>query len=337
MPNQAELLERLDALERENVRLKAALSTAGTGCDDLLTVTALNEDLRTAFTALEQSRAAHADSERRLRAILDSAVGHAILTLAPDGRITSWNPGAVRIFGWTEEEARGRPVAILFPADDSLAGLPDALRLRALAEGRIQEERAFRRHDGSGVWGALTILPLQADEEGFLWILHDRSDERRIEDAIADARRCATDILDSIDEALVALDGDYRVIYQNRRAEQLDRQSLSAMRGRRLWEGLARFARVGPEGAVSQDDDGAAADRHRKALRWRRHHPVAGNALPADAGGGGLLLPRHHHAQAGGGGGPRLARAGGQDSGKHQRRLLCGRSRLALHLHQPKG
>ncbi|CAO3409838.1 PAS domain-containing hybrid sensor histidine kinase/response regulator [Azospirillum largimobile] len=227
---------RVEELEQENSRLRAALATACSGCDDLLTVTALNEDLRTAFDALEHSRAAHADSERRLRAILDSAVGHAIFTLAPDGRVTSWNPGSARILGWTEEEAQGRPVAFLFPPEDVVAGVPDALRLRALAEGRIQEERAFRRRDGATVWGALTILPLQGEEEGYLWILHDRSDERRIEEAIADARKRATDILDSIDEALVALDRDYRVIYQNRRAEQLDHQPLSAMRGRRLWE-----------------------------------------------------------------------------------------------------
>ena len=237
----AKLLARLAELERENARLQIALSTACTGCDDLLTVTALNEDLRTAFTALERSRAAHADSERRLRAILDSATGHAILTLSPAGRVTSWNPGAVRILGWTEEEARGQPVDILFPPEEVAAGVPDALRVRALAEGRVQEERAFRRRDGAAVWGALTILPLQGDEEGFLWILHDRSDERRMEEAIADARRRATDILDSIDEALVALDCDYRVIYQNRRAEQLDHQPLSAMRGRRLWEVWPQF------------------------------------------------------------------------------------------------
>ncbi|MFP5513052.1 MAG: PAS domain-containing protein [Alphaproteobacteria bacterium] len=227
---------RLEELERENARLRAALATARSGCDDLLTVTALNEDLRIAFDALEHSRTARADGERRLRAILDSAVGHAILTVAPDGRVTSWNPGSVRILGWTEAEAQGRPVAFLFPPEDVVAGVPDALRLRALADGRIREERAFRRRDGATVWGALTILPLQGDEEGFLWILHDRSDERRMEEAIADARKRATDILDSIDEALVALDRDYRVIYQNRRAEQLDHQPLSAIRGRRLWE-----------------------------------------------------------------------------------------------------
>jgi len=235
-PPNADLLARLEELERENARLQSALSTVHGGQDDLLTVTALNEDLRTAFDALERSRTAHADSERRLRAILDSATGHAILTLDPAGRITSWNPGAVRILGWTEEEAGGQPVDILFPPEEVAAGVPDALRVRALAEGRIQEERPIRHRDGFAVWGALTILPLQGDEEGFLWILHDRSDERRMEEAIADVRRRATDILDSIDEALVALDCDFRVIYQNRRAEQLDRQSLSAVRGRRLWE-----------------------------------------------------------------------------------------------------
>ncbi|MBP2302949.1 PAS domain-containing hybrid sensor histidine kinase/response regulator [Azospirillum picis] len=231
-----DLRTRLEALELENARLRTALSDACPGHDDLLTVTALNEDLRAACEALERSRAAHADSERRLRAILDSAVGHAIVTLDSDGRVTSWNPGATRLLGWTEEEARGRGVAFLFPSEDAAAGASDALRALALEDGQIDGERAFRRRDGRDMWGAFTILPLQGGDGGFLWILHDRSDERRVEDAIADARRRASDILNSIDEAMVALDRDYRVICQNRRAEELVRRPLSELRGRQLWE-----------------------------------------------------------------------------------------------------
>jgi PAS domain S-box-containing protein len=41
----------------------------------------------------------------------------AIVTKTLDGTITSWNPGAERVFGYSAEEAVGRPITILFPPD----------------------------------------------------------------------------------------------------------------------------------------------------------------------------------------------------------------------------
>src|SRR5688500_17898599 len=43
----------------------------------------------------------------RLRAVLESATDHAILTLGPDGRVASWNAGATNLLGWGEAEALG--------------------------------------------------------------------------------------------------------------------------------------------------------------------------------------------------------------------------------------
>src|ERR1700758_349038 len=54
--------------------------------------------------------------EARFRyvAIVESA-GDAIISKNLDGVIVSWNAGAQRIFGYTEEEAVGRPITILIP------------------------------------------------------------------------------------------------------------------------------------------------------------------------------------------------------------------------------
>ncbi len=42
----------------------------------------------------------------------DAVVGH-----DPDGRITSWNEGAERLFGWAREEALGRDIHLIVPED----------------------------------------------------------------------------------------------------------------------------------------------------------------------------------------------------------------------------
>ena len=43
------------------------------------------------------------------------AAGDAIVAAAPDGSILLWNPGAERIFGYTEEEALGRTLDLIVP------------------------------------------------------------------------------------------------------------------------------------------------------------------------------------------------------------------------------
>ena len=49
----------------------------------------------------------HASTERQLehlRLIIESAQDYAIFSLDNDGRVTSWNIGAQRILGYTEDE-----------------------------------------------------------------------------------------------------------------------------------------------------------------------------------------------------------------------------------------
>lgn len=67
-------------------------------------------------------RAAHDDIEQyhlqaETFAALVATTAEAILTYDLDGHIISWNPAAERLYGYTEAEALGQPVEMLYPPD----------------------------------------------------------------------------------------------------------------------------------------------------------------------------------------------------------------------------
>jgi PAS domain-containing protein len=85
---------------------------------------------RQAADLIERARidAALRDSEERSRwlASIVETSNDAIISKDLEGTITSWNRGAERIFGYTAEEAIGKPVTILSP-EDRLSEAPEIL------------------------------------------------------------------------------------------------------------------------------------------------------------------------------------------------------------------
>ncbi|MEV4470346.1 PAS domain S-box protein [Nonomuraea sp. NPDC049504] len=93
--------------------------------------------------------------------------GPAIVVADGGGVIQSWNPQAAALFGWSTEEAVGRPLTILIPPrlrERHLAGLT---RVRSSGEsvlsGRIIRLMGLRR-DGSEIPIALTVNTWRGDD-----------------------------------------------------------------------------------------------------------------------------------------------------------------------------
>ncbi|HLM58306.1 MAG TPA: PAS domain S-box protein [Pyrinomonadaceae bacterium] len=94
-----------------------------------------------------------------LKAVVESA-DDAIITKTLEGIITSWNPGARRIFGYTADEVVGKPVTILIP-EDHLDEEPTILA-RIRAGERVEHYETVRvRKDGSFVDISLTVSPIR--------------------------------------------------------------------------------------------------------------------------------------------------------------------------------
>jgi PAS domain S-box-containing protein len=94
-----------------------------------------------------------------LAAIVTSA-DDAILSKTIDGVITSWNPGAERMFGYSAEEIIGQSILRLIPPDHQAEEGEIVARLRA--GKRIQHyETVRRKKDGTLIDVSLTISPIR--------------------------------------------------------------------------------------------------------------------------------------------------------------------------------
>lgn len=92
-------------------------------------------------------------------AIVESSTD-AIIGKDTDAIITSWNPAAQRIYGYSEAEAVGRPISILIPEDRR--GEERKILDQILAGERLEEYETERvRKDGRQIRVSLTISPVR--------------------------------------------------------------------------------------------------------------------------------------------------------------------------------
>ncbi|MDZ5647457.1 PAS domain S-box protein [Nitrospirillum sp. BR 11828] len=135
---------------------------------------------------LEQAHRASA----MLAAIVTSS-DDAIVSKTLEGRITSWNPGAERLFGYTAEEMIGQFVTAIFPADklEEEEAILDRVR-RGETVGHFDTVR--RHKDGHLVDISVAVSPIR-DTAGRIVgaskIARDIAERKRAVDQMADYRR----------------------------------------------------------------------------------------------------------------------------------------------------
>ena len=115
------------------------------------------------LTELKQVQGAERQSRARLAAIVESS-SDAIVGKSLDGIIHSWNAGAQRLFGYTEEEVVGRPITLLIP--------PERQHEEQMILGRISRGERVEHYEtvrvakgGRRIDISLTVSPVR-DESG---------------------------------------------------------------------------------------------------------------------------------------------------------------------------
>ena len=104
----------------------------------------------------------------------------AIVTMDADQLVTSWNPAAAELFGWSSEEAIGQLIDDLVINDDLRGEGRDVTR-EALERGRVERITRRARKDGRLVDVQMMLVPLKGNggHAGFYAIYHDITDLQR--------------------------------------------------------------------------------------------------------------------------------------------------------------
>lgn len=125
-------------------------------------------------------RSAADEAALRLASIVDSS-DDAIISKDLSGTIRTWNAGAERLFGYSADEAVGKPITILMPPDRADEG-PGILGRIVRGEHIDHYETVRRRKDGSLIDISLTVSPLKARDGriiGASKIARDISERKR--------------------------------------------------------------------------------------------------------------------------------------------------------------
>ncbi|PHN27220.1 ATP-binding protein [Pseudomonas sp. ICMP 460] len=130
------------------------------------------------------------ENEERLRLIIDGVKDYGIFALDTGGHVTSWNAGAERIKGYTEQEIIGQHFSVFYLPDESPQHPAMALD-EATRNGHYMEEGWRCRQDGTRFWASV-VITAQFDAtgalRGFSKITRDITDRRAAEIALGTAR-----------------------------------------------------------------------------------------------------------------------------------------------------
>ena len=227
----------------------------------------------------EATERRQADSASRTAAAIVESTGDAVVTKTLGGVITSWNPGAELILGYTAPEAVGRPAAMLIPPER--ANEEEEILGRIQRGERVEHFETVRvRKDGRRIDASVTVSPIRDDAgriTGAAKILRDVTEQKATAAALLRLGARLTTTVENMQAAFFTVDLEWRFTYINRECERLLRRTRAELLGKRLWDEF-------------KEAIGGPSDRHyhqamaeNRAVAFEEFYPPLGLWLEASA------------------------------------------------------
>lgn len=112
----------------------------------------------------EAQQQALREERQRFDLFIDAVEDYAIFMLDRDGYITSWNTGATRLKGYTEDEILGTHFSVFYTEDQREDELPERLLEQALEQGSAEHQGPRVRKDGT-TFQADVVITAVYDQE----------------------------------------------------------------------------------------------------------------------------------------------------------------------------
>jgi len=151
--------------------------------EELLALLAGFADQLGTFIARRRAEARSAEAERFRQHLAEVVRGthDAVMSKDLDGLVTSWNPAASRLYGYSAEEAVGRHISFLVPPDHKDEEMVILERIKRGERLETYETERLRA-DGARVAVSLTVSPIRSPMRGLIGasiVARDITAERR--------------------------------------------------------------------------------------------------------------------------------------------------------------
>lgn len=145
----------------------------------------LEEALSLEVTLRGQAEDKLTKTEERFQLMIAGAEDYAFFVVDTEGRIVTWNVGARKLFGYSNEEAIGQLFETIFTPEDREAGIPEQELKQALEKGAADDDRWHIKKDGTRFWahGVTTTLK-NKKARGFAKLVRDLTAQKQAEEEL---------------------------------------------------------------------------------------------------------------------------------------------------------